>query len=220
MTKSNKGKNEEHKAASKPEEPHKRSLLLFYQEPIVGFTAWLAIFTFTLAVIAAVQVWAFVQSERAFVSAASVKFISGLESNHPIEVAVEFRNSGKSTAFVKDAIFSWRAGEAKKDLPPIPEYVAGAYGTPGPLVSGANATARVPLRGLRGAPELIFTEADTSAIRAGNISFYIYGFIVYTDEFSFWGSGYTTGYCFKYDPRQLATATFHNCNERAYTYAR
>jgi len=56
--------------------PHPTVTKAWYREPISLFTALVALFTFVLCAVAGIQTWAFIQSERAFLSPADVNFLN------------------------------------------------------------------------------------------------------------------------------------------------
>src|ERR1700732_2245453 len=75
------------------------------------------IFTGLLAVTTAIQAWAFIQSEKSFLS---VRFAPiGLEAGKPIEIGLTIHNSGRSEAIVEKFITNLKLNQT---LPQIPNY--------------------------------------------------------------------------------------------------
>jgi hypothetical protein len=185
--------------------------------PIEQFNCFIALFTALLFCTAAIQTWAFVQSERAFMSVATLNIPAGLVANKPLEVAVGMRNSGRTTAFIE--AFNVTIGFRKSDhsLPPDPRYEPGAELAPGNVVPGAVAPINSHLRGIKGEPDLVLLDADVVAINDATFILYFYGFISYRDTYSIFGDR-ITGYCYRYVPQP--DPRFVNCDERTYNFAR
>ena len=56
-----------------------------HPDRMIRFTWWVAVFTFCLACVGFIQVWAFIQSERAFVAASAFQFAdNGPLANIPL----------------------------------------------------------------------------------------------------------------------------------------
>jgi hypothetical protein len=67
-----------------------------------------AVFTGLLVFVTAIQVLAFVQSERASVTIGGFRFWRGLNANEPLVFFYDVRNTGKSTAFITDLKINWQ----------------------------------------------------------------------------------------------------------------
>jgi hypothetical protein len=55
-------------------------------------------FTGVLSLVTAIQVIAFIQSERAFAIVPDIEFVGGLVANKDIRLVIQIVNGGKSTA--------------------------------------------------------------------------------------------------------------------------
>jgi hypothetical protein len=167
-------------------------------EPIVWFTG-------LLALIAGIQTYAFIQSERSFLVLDSIAIISP-ENAVPVEISIVIKNGGKSgaqgTLYISKVFF--------KPLPDSPDYRnMEPTGLP-PIVESGNArkTISIPL------PTNVFMTDITS----GNTPMNIYGYITYTDDFSWFGNR-VTGFCATYNPRGNQSSMFNTCKENKYFYA-
>jgi hypothetical protein len=169
-----------------------------------------------LTLFSGLQVWAFIQSERAFVGLDIVQITGGLIAQKPIVLSIRMKNSGKSTAFIEDLIINSRFEKATAHLPETPAYVPGNPITPGPVLSNGVITVRAMPDGMHGEPQMLFNETDIVAIKSGTFKFYIFGYISFTDEFTLLRAK-RTGFCALYNP-EIANQ-FDACPERAYTYA-
>jgi hypothetical protein len=168
------------------------------------------LFTAVLCVVAGVQAWAFIQSERAFVFPFHVQFVAPLAvaEVQPISLALEMRNTGRSTAKVSNLV-----AVVTHQLPQVPNYENG-------LDRGKFAFPPIPGNG-QITQELNFRTWGSKTmieVRDGSRPFYLFGEITYTDDYSFL-SGRSSRFCFAYianrdDPTK---ANFRNCLEPQYT---
>jgi hypothetical protein len=87
---------------------------------MVRWTAVVGVFTFFLSLFTALQFWASVQSERAFLSVASLTINGGFpQAGDPtIRVFFQVKNGGRTTAFPERAVLAMHVGQ----LPSKPEY--------------------------------------------------------------------------------------------------
>ena len=189
---------------SKPPEPS-------LERSMVRWTRAVRLFTFALAVVAALQFWAFVQSERAFLSVAGVSIDGGLpKAGDPTpHVVMQIKNSGRNTAFV-DRVLLDEAYGLNGPLSQKPNYKDETDpGVPPPIPADTTVPRNNHL------PKT-FTQDEIDAVKAGKNRLALFGYITYTDTFWLFGSR-TTGFCYTYSPdvSQLAT-----CPERAYTYVK
>lgn len=106
------------------------------KKPLIGpwfiGLGWLVFFTGVLAVVGGLQFWAFVESERAFLSVINLTINGGFPSpgERTMRVLVQVKNGGKSTAFVKNTTIGVRFGKLAEEpdygnepqlvTPPIP----------------------------------------------------------------------------------------------------
>lgn len=193
------------------QQPKKGPWWLFHQEPIAGFTGWVAIFTFFLMTAAGFQAWAFVQSERAFVFPTNVEFTGPLTPTQPLSFNLEIRNSGKSPAFIEELIAVVTHGP----LPEVPFY--------GPMEGRIRIGFSPVTPNGKIIEPLDFGPAwgveTATKVRDGHMAFYLYGRIEYRDDYSLFGPKHSA-FCFRYNPeRNGRKASFRNCQERKYTSA-
>ena len=219
---------DEHRKGQKPadckcnqsEEPKPGPLWLFLQQdPVAGFTAWIALFTLCLMLVSGIQVWAFIQSERAFATMTAAHFRETLAPNKELSLMVEIGNSGRSSAFIDG--FNITAMILPKDagLPVLPNYLPGGIISVGPVLAAGKSIVRVDIHGIKGEQHLVLNDADVRAINDRTYKFYIFGYVSYLDDFSVIGHR-VNGFCALYNPEGDASTSFDNCNDRAYTYSR
>jgi hypothetical protein len=178
---------------------------------MVFWTRAVGVFTMVLALVAVLQFWAFVQSERAFLSIANVSIDGGLpKAGDPTpHLVMQIKNGGRNTAFI-DRVLLDEAYGLNGPLSQKPGYKDEAEpGVPPPIPADTIVPRSTHL------PKS-FTQDEIDAIKAGKNRFALFGYITYTDTFWLFGSR-TTGFCYTYSPdvSQLAT-----CPERAYTYVK
>lgn len=166
-------------------------------------------FTAVLCAIGVFQVYAFIQSERAFVYPTAAEFSPPLVVPGPAfqGINIEMKNAGKSVAET-DFIYAVITHE----LSPSPQYGIGASGQQqilafGPLPGG---TSRHRIFRF----ETGWGDSTTNGMKNGSIRLYLYGFITCRDGFSYFGPK-QHGFCFVYVPSRSG---FETCSERAYTY--
>jgi hypothetical protein len=177
------------------------------------FTGVLAFFTFLLAAVAFLQLWAFVQSERAFLSVVGLS-IGGVDGGLPkagephTRVVLQMRNGGRNTAFVDRFRFEAAYGGAMAPFPQEPQYVdEREFGVPRPIPGDTT----IPVND---GVSKTFTPDEIDGFRAGKGRFSLYGYVKYNDAFWLFGAR-TTGYCFTYSSTE---AQWMTCPERDYTY--
>ncbi len=166
-----------------------------------------AISTFLLAIITAVNVYVFVQSERAFVFPIEADFTVPLIPHNKFDMYVIFSNSGKSPATIKEL-----KAAITHDLPTRP-----VYGQQGitiafpPIVGGEKRRQSLYFR-----QEWI--ESTDNAVKTGSMRFYLYGVLIYTDDF--WGTR-ESQFCFFYIPTDNNGAhRFEACPNPEYTFTK
>jgi hypothetical protein len=184
------------------------------------FAGWVARPTLILCIVGVFQVWAFIQSERAFVAVSAADFAaSKIWGVKFLPMSVTLNNGGKSTAEIEDI-----AAAIAHELRPIPWYGEAAKFAFPPITPGGTNTRvlRFDNGGETGWPENIPDE-----IRTGKRRFYIYALVKYRDDFS-WSifAPKETGFCFAYipesglSPQGGSLPSFQTCPEKAYTYAK
>ncbi|MFZ0845659.1 MAG: hypothetical protein WAM62_07690 [Pseudolabrys sp.] len=168
------------------------------------------VFTFAIAAFTCIQVWAFIESERAFLSVIGARNGPAdiLTADKPVAIAMTIKNSGRSTAIVDDFNMTVTIHDP---LPVVPKYE-----TLNELrFSAIEAGAESP--GTYRAPTTL-TNDEISAIKRGDAQFHMFGFVRYHDAFSILG-GRVTAFCIVYDPRPGPPGSeFTICPERAYTH--
>ena len=124
------------------------------------------IFTFILAISTVVQVWAFIQSERAFLTLGAIN-ISNLNTDSAMEISLTIRNGGRSNANGVLHGFVWGG-----NLPKTPDYIHGPQTIDDlpPMIGGGTVTTNI---------NVAVSQTFKERIRAGVVPFIIYGFIKY-----------------------------------------
>ncbi len=199
-----------YQAPNQPAQNNKPS----YPDPdrwMVRWTMVVALFTVVLSGVGALQFWAFVQSERAFLSVSGFEIVGGLPhvGDTTVRLSVEFRNGGRSTAFPKLAQMNMRLGP----LPPKREYAKEPQFVVPPILPDSI---------LRDHDTIVLPHAvsqtDVDSIKAGTIRISVLGYITYSDIFGLFGDR-TSGFCFTYAPSPPEAPEFDACREPEYTYA-
>jgi hypothetical protein len=130
--------------------------------------------TCVLCALAAIQAWAFIQSERAFVFPTTIGFDKDLRDVREIVLSIEINNSGKSTATIEDFLVS-----VSHNLPALPEYWPESDGT---------RLAFAPVRGGATIKDYVkfgpWNSTTPGEIINGERGFYFFGFIKYRDGYS------------------------------------
>lgn len=186
----------------------------------LGMLRWtrvVGIFTTVLAIIGFIQAWSFIQNEHAFLSITAVDLEGGqIIAEKPVAVGISIKNSGRSPAAVTN--FNVMLHVAA-NLPAAPLYgpMADEVAVP-PIVGGGiiRRTVKFPK------PDKTSTslgEDQVLKINSGELFLYIYGFVQYEDDFS-WFRDRRLGYCVTYNPKGAPNLSlFDTCKEKAYTYA-
>jgi|SRR5690242_8648630 hypothetical protein len=162
--------------------------------PITFFTAVLAFFTVVLAISTSIQVWAFIESERAFVNIDIVGVEMGkISEGRPVILNLSVRNSGRETAFMEEAVISYQLGA----LPPEPHYARGDIKFVGPVPPGETfAGAFTPLRD---GSTMKFDASEMALVNSGKNLFF-FGYARYRDPFSPLLGTRMIGFCRQYNP--------------------
>jgi hypothetical protein len=176
------------------------------------------VFTAVLALSTCIQVWAFIQSERSFVSITGMSIEGGkITTGKPLSLSIELRNSGRTSAFIEASNVS--VSIAKTGMPPNPQYLEGHSVLKGPVVAGGIKTATTITKANDGENDL-FLDDEVKGINQGTKKVYIFGYVRFTDEFS-WFGGTTVGYCALYNPSGDPThSVFNDCDLDNYVYAK
>lgn len=185
---------------------------LFWQKDrVAGFTAWIAIFTTIIALVGVFQAWAFVRSERAFltVDSGDTGDVSAAEilAGHPFTVTLVVKNSGHSFAVVK---YMDIYANVYKTLPDKPLYGAHSAKRAQPIAGEGrwNSTTN----------SMNVSAKQVNELKAGS-KVYVFGRVIYSDEFSIWRT-WTTGFCLILNQRgNPKTSVFDTCSSPKYTFA-
>ena len=166
--------------ASQPSDPSPDHSITRWTRVVARYTGWLAFFTAFLAIVAGLQFWAFVQSERGFLSVTSLTINGGFPQagNPSVRVFFQIRNSGRTTAFPERAVLAMRVGQlsAKPEYGDEPQVAL----PPVPADSPANDHDVIAL-------QRALTQDEIDAIKAGAIRMSLFGSITYSDTFGLFG---------------------------------
>lgn len=163
---------------------------------MVRFTWWVAAFTFCLACVGLIQAWAFIQSERAFLSVTGFQIEGGLTANKPLAFLFGIKNSGRSAATISGLDIA--TGSAVIWPPPDKLSSLAINAIPAGDVQYEIYNPRFG----SGAP-VVFPEPMFSLIQDGKSKIYVYGLIRFDDEFSiFWGR--EVSFCYLHIPQRSA----------------
>jgi hypothetical protein len=189
------------------------------------FAFIVAIFTAVLALATWVQVWAYTQSERAYLIAEDLKFVHGVPSTAEggLTLDLTVRNVGRHIATITGGNVSPLIHVQGGKLPSIPQYLPNAITVTIPPLPPENifnfpfiVEKFTPLTGVVESPKL---DAVVVGIVSGQMPIQVYGFIDYNTGYNLWGTG-RIGFCFNYiHPSSLAPAgQFITCDNPKYTY--
>jgi hypothetical protein len=180
---------------------------------IIRFTWWVAAFTFCLACVGMIQAWAFIQSERAslYVNINSIE-PSPILPARPFSVRMTVVNTGRSQAFIVEQKVKIWVG---LNLPEWPDLSDIKYTVSGPVPAGGSRFL------VAGPMSPTLTGFQIEDIGRGLLKFYIFGYVKFTDDFSFFGP-HTIGFCGIYDPVVKSTdggLSLSQCDNPNYTYS-
>jgi hypothetical protein len=166
-------------------------------------------FTAVLCVIGGVQLWAFVQSERAYLTFTNFNFIGGLTANRSLTLLFNAKNSGKSAAEIRNISVTTIATSTGLTYPL--KYDKLLEIATNPIEAGATSSQIYVGKNIDGSLFVMhpITVAD---IAAGRAKLFVYGFADYEDDFSIFGS-HRTHFCYLYLPERSApgNAAFGGC---------
>lgn len=136
-----------------------------------------------------------------------------------IVISTELRNVGSSTAHVTEGRVGYQYSEEGRDaLPIVPDYSrVGLYDNnitgmifPGEVRVG-NYYPMIERKGV------MFSQEQLSKLNSGHANFWIYGYLIYRDTFSFLLGPTSIGFCYSYSAQRLQHCGFEGRN---YIYAR
>jgi hypothetical protein len=182
------------------------------------FSFFVVIFAAVTSFATWVQVWAFIQSERAFLVVSNLQFRTAeLTYGEPLELLIEITNPGKSVASFREVnISSLAASAGCKELreTKAPKYIKMAEPICLPSIAPGDKVV------LRAKDTNTYTPEDVNNFKSGKISFCVFGFIKYYDGYNLFNPS-QIGYCFKYvPPSERYLNIFEGCGIQQYVYAR
>ena len=181
------------------------------------FTFVVAVFTAVLALATCVQVWAFIQSERAFLVVDNPRFRTGEPTADRPDLIMTLKNPGKKVAAVQEFIATYQLGLHAQELHEETQNKYNKTDFGKSLVAPGN---EITISGNLANGKAIFTEQVINDLLRGEDSFYIFGDIKYYDGYNIFEPS-EIGYCFSYlPPNQREVDTFAVCKDPKYTYAR
>jgi hypothetical protein len=183
-------------------------------EPVALFTAVLALFTIVLTIVSGIQAWAFIASERAFVSIVSPD-ISRIADppDEPFAMPLIALDSGRSTARVTAFNVT-----LVNSLPATPQYVPITSFSITPLM--VNIPQMLIYRASPGPWLWKFSKAAFAEIESGAQKLFIFGYVKYRDDYSVWGDK-ETGFCFVYIAKPITpNSKYETCDNQKYIYIR
>jgi hypothetical protein len=193
------------------------TLLLSWRDgPLIWFNGLLTLFTALLVAITAIQVWAFIVSERAFLLEWT-NFVSPspLTAGQKLSFTINVQNTGRSSATIVDADTTVML--VKTELPEEPSY-AGLNGSrlPSIVPTGLSFSGTTPVIKPDGS-EITLSQDDVDKLNSGDLKFYVYGWMSYSDDFTVFGP-VKHGFCGVFVPNRPAANDFVSCGRPKYTY--
>lgn len=187
-----------------------------------------AVLTFVLAILAALQAYSFIESERAYLVVDNVAFKHIEPSLAPdgLDLVIAVKNVGKHLALVTKFAVKPLFGTQHKELPETPNYEGGILGkVVPPIVPTGQITVNAHSMGIRPLPGQ--RDEDVSATNIiigvinGDIPLWIIGFLDYDLGYPWFHQG-AVGYCQQYIPEKsrVGDNRFETCNSPKYTYIR
>jgi hypothetical protein len=204
-------------AASSPplERPRWRERVL---EPI-------SLFTLALVLLAGVQAWAFIQSERAFLVVESFtpfpEEFPPDKPGEPLYFSVDIRNGGHVGASIVESVVAVEMlpiGFRLDEVPTYPPNPFNPFG--GEVIAGGKSNMVVNFPLAKGQPVSLEAEG-IEALRSGNSRLFVYGRVVYRDALSGLFGNRQLGFCYTFNRRAPeGLALFLDCDAPGYTFSR
>jgi hypothetical protein len=192
MSKRPKGQHQQQATSGGADPAPKRPWWLFRQEPIVGFTGWVAIFTGLLLLIGFFQFVSFIQSERSFLSTVGNFGFEDIfiEAKKQLNIVWSIKNSGKMTAITDQVNLTIIVlGPQGKELPPTPDYRAGRTDiTLADIPGGDIYPTVVRVQSASSGNEDGFTEFQVASIKAKTSYLYFLATSIITTGFGRFGT--------------------------------
>lgn len=182
-------------------------------KPEVRYAGWVARFTFILCIVGLIQGWTLISSERSFVFPDRVEFpdkLNGSGDTPRISLVISIKNSGKSPAKIETLVAS-----VTHKLDPNPEYDSDreryAFS---PIPAGVAIEQNFGF-GVWPRPTML-------KVKSGEMPFYIFGRIEYSDGSISIMPNRVSQFCFRYIAEQpeISGPRFSNCREPPYTYTK
>jgi hypothetical protein len=190
--------------------------------PSVGtiFTVVLALFTVVLALATCIQVWAFIQSERAFLVVDKLRFLSGEPSTDgPFPLILTMQNPGRNVATVKEMKIAIHLVLHHHQLPDEPDYTNAVTASATPSIAPGG-DYNIAIRGNLPNDANVFRAQVVSDLLTGEDAFYVFGEIKYSNGYTMIGPS-EVGFCFSYTPpKERFVDTFEICENPKYIYTR
>lgn len=172
------------------------------------------IFTAILAISTAIQVWAFIESERSSLAPTAMQTVPNPLSAGHLIFRYELKNSGKETALLQESIATVTLNVR---LPDYPYFGQASASRKARLLPGQGVYLEF-MPYLDGRP-FVLSDEQIRRINDGYFGLWVYGRIKYRDRFSMLFGTETIGYCFRYNPHGVAVVgMFDACSEEHYTY--
>jgi hypothetical protein len=180
---------------------------------MLRWTRVVAVFTAVLACVGGIQAWAFMQSERAslYVNINSID-PSPILPARPFSVRMTIVNTGRAQAFIVEQKVKIWVG---LNLPEKPDLTDIKYTVRGPVPAGGSRYL------VNGPLSPTLTGFQIEDIGRGLLKFYIFGYVKFTDDFTFFGP-HTIGFCAIYDPAGKSPdggLPINQCDNPNYTYS-
>jgi len=178
---------------------------------MIRLTAALVIFTFALVFVGGVQAWSFIESERAFLVPIEIKFgDNGFAANKRLQVIVNVQNAGRSPAFITTANVTPLITD---NLSQLPSYNPTGTQSGGAMAANGGRALTFYEYDNPQNPGYLIDQSNFDMVNSGQATFYVFGYIEYTDEFALLGKR-RIGFCSVYDPKnQSGAGPFSDCKD-------
>lgn len=188
-----------------------------------------AVFTGVLTLLAAIQAYSFIESERAFLVLKSIELAHkepitgnvGIADGSGLDVIITIRNVGKHVASVSAMKAQTVISVTNQPLPDTPNiYVEGVNLPVAPIPPESDIPFNLHnVAVINLSPEFAHV---ANGINNGTVPFWVYGFVHYDVGYPWWHRG-ELGFCMKYVARinrAVATDIVLTCDKQNCTYVR
>jgi hypothetical protein len=186
------------------------------------WTAVVGAFTIILAIIAGLQTYSFIESERALLIIGSVDFVGGEPTNasEGLDLVVTIKNVGKHTATIARMIAVPGLFVLNKELAQKPVYdPAHSIGEIIPPIAPNSDLAFVATANVPAPPAPMTSMQRIEGVISGDIPMRLWGFVDYDTGYISFRNG-RVAFCYEYVPvskRRIANR-FRPCANPNYTY--